>query len=121
VIVVSQDKPLRPRSFRFAPEDLAALELLQRMTGLTAIGAVRLAVREYLQTRNAEGWVTMRRVVLREIVARAAVWDWHPTSPLGATPNVRFRIPISHFREGKIHIPSLGVYATYEYDFGAND
>jgi|ERR1700761_6944820 len=90
------------------------------MTGLTAIGAVRLAIQECLQTRNAEGWVAMRRALLREVVARMAVQDWHPAPTLGTTPNVRFRVPISHFQEGKIHAPSLGVYATYEYDFGAD-
>jgi hypothetical protein len=45
-------KERHPTSLRFTDEDLAVLEKLQKLTGLSAVAAIRLAIRESLAARK---------------------------------------------------------------------
>jgi len=42
----------KPTTFRFTEEDLDVLEKLRKLTGLSAVAAIRLAIRESLAARE---------------------------------------------------------------------
>jgi len=43
-----------PKAFRFTDEDLAVLEKLRKLTGLSAVAAIRLSIRESLAARETK-------------------------------------------------------------------
>jgi hypothetical protein len=47
-------KERHPRAYRFTDEDIEILEKLQKLTGLSASAAIRIAIREALTARETK-------------------------------------------------------------------